>query len=287
MKKVTKIVLISAVSMGVLGGVLFGAGVVAGGNIDLVYDGNHLAGTPLFRRLVHGLQHHEHRYEEMEDRWEEHWDTWENEWESQWNEGISNAEGNAAPGSMTYPQTEVEALLLEVDTGIAEIRMTNGQNIQVRGIGEDDTISYSADDRELYIEAAGDHDRAETKLLIEVPESKKLKNLELISDTAEIKVLGKLQAERAYLETDTGNLQAELLDCGKSEVECSTGNLQVKYTGKLSDYAVHAENDSGSLVLDGKTYIGYQEGVFGNADSKKIMEVSNDTGNLEIAFESK
>lgn len=279
MKKLTKIVLISTLCLGLLGGILFGAGVAAGGTIDLVYEGNHLVNTRLFRMIIHKLQKHEHRYEDWEDKWESKWD------EGLWD--IDTIDDSSTPGNLEYSQTEVERLLLEVDTGIAEIRTTTGNNIRILGVREDDTVSRSFDNKELYIEAEGDHDSEKTKLVIEVPENKKFKYLELISDTAQIKTVGKLRTDKAYLETDTGSVQAEYLECQTGKMECSTGNLQVKCAGKLNDYTVSAESDSGNLVLDGKNYAGYQEGVFGNADSKKTIDVSNDMGNMEIEFESK
>lgn len=275
MKKFTKIVLISILCLGLLGGILFGAGVAAGGSIDLVYEGNHLANTRLFRMIAHKLQKHEHRYEE---------------WEDKWDEGLSDIDAvddDSTPGNLEYSQTEVEGLLLEVDTGIAEIRTTTGNTIRILGVREDDTVSRSFDNKELYIEAEGDHDSEKTKLVIEVPENKTFKDLELVSDTAQIKTVGKLRTDKAYLETDTGSVQAEYLEFQTGEIECSTGNLQVKCAGKLNDYTVYAESDSGNLVLDGKEYVGYQEGVFGNADSQKTIDVSNDMGNMEIEFESK
>ena len=45
--------------------------------------------------------------------------------------------------------------------------------------------------------------------------------------------------------------------------------LRVKFTGKLTDYAVYAESDSGNLSFGGKEYPGYQEGVFGNSQARK------------------
>ena len=61
----------------------------------------------------------------------------------------------------------------------------------------------------------------------------------------------------------------------------------MKFTGKLTDYAVYAESDSGNLSFGGKEYPGYQEGVFGNSQSEKNIDLSNDMGNMEIEFESK
>ena len=131
MKKFTKIVLISILCLGLLGGILFGAGVAAGGSIDLVYEGNHLANTRLFRMIAHKLQKHEHRYEE---------------WEDKWDEGLSDIDAvddDSTPGNLEYSQTEVERLLLEVDTGIAEIRTTTGNTIRILGVREDDTVNRS------------------------------------------------------------------------------------------------------------------------------------------------
>ena len=48
MKKFTKIMLLIILILGLGGGVLFGAGLAAGGTIDMVCDGNHLADTRLF-----------------------------------------------------------------------------------------------------------------------------------------------------------------------------------------------------------------------------------------------
>ena len=76
MKKFTKIMLLIILILGLGGGVLFGAGLAAGGTIDMVCDGNHLADTRLFRILSHRFRNQEHRH----DRWGGRLKEWDDEW---------------------------------------------------------------------------------------------------------------------------------------------------------------------------------------------------------------
>lgn len=284
MKKFTKIMLLIILILGLGGGVLFGAGLAAGGTIDMVCDGNHLADTRLFRILSHRFRNQEHRH----DRWGGRLKEWDDEW-THWGEPLSeieDIEDQEMPGIIEYPQEEVEMLSLDVDTGMVQIRPAKGNEIRVLSAGEEDSIDYYAEDKELYIEAEGYHAPGKAPI-IEIPSGKKFRKLEVISDTAVIQTSGKLLAENTYMETDAGSVEVELLETKNCTAECSAGTLRVKFTGKLTDYAVYAESDSGNLSFGGKEYPGYQEGVFGNFQSEKNIDLSNDMGNMEIEFESK
>ena len=87
MKKFTKIMLLIILILGLGGGVLFGAGLAAGGTIDMVCDGNHLADTRLFRILSHRFRNQEHRH----DRWGGRLKEWDDEW-THWGEPLSEIE---------------------------------------------------------------------------------------------------------------------------------------------------------------------------------------------------
>lgn len=182
---------------------------------------------------------------------------------------------------------KVEHLSIEVQAGEAEIKVISGDEIKISGLQSFDHVGYDKEDRELSVFREINEHNSEEPLLIEIPENKKFRELDLHVEAGEIRTFGKLSAKESSLSVEAGNLETELLDSVDSDLDCSVGNLKVTFTGKREDYEVHAECDMGNFILDGEISSGWVENTFGTVGSQKTIEAECSVGNMEIVFENK
>lgn len=273
MKKFTKIMLIAALIMAILGAVLVGVGFMTGASFsEFRRNGNNM--DVRFARAVKNWMHHGNSYD---------WDD-----EQEWDEDDTDLNViQSKDGTKVLEADEVESLSVVVQAGKAEIRVVSGDEIRISGLHSFDHVRYNEEDKELSVyRETQNHDTAKP-LVIEIPENKKFRELDLHVEAGEIRTLGKVSAEDSSLSVEAGNLEAELLDSVDSELECSVGNLKAVFAGKLEDYEVHAECDMGNVILNGEISAGWMEETTGTVGSQKTIEADCSVGNMEIAFENK
>lgn len=285
MKKFTKVFLFTALGLAVAGTVLIGAGMASGASLNDFHESAAKSGNGFFRlrwleRLDNRLEHFGERMEYHMERWAD--DDWEEEdWD---HDDWALEEGHIS--IQAFSASQVELMTVETYGGKVEIKKITGDEIQISNLTAMDTIQFEAEDRELYIYRQ-EVDENQKPLVIEVPENKRFQELDLQSIASNIMVEGKIQAEETTLYTEAGNLEVELLDSREIDMECYAGNLEVRHTGKLDDYELELESDACKIELDGKSYSGFQEGIFGTMNSTRTIDVEANAGNLEISFEGK
>lgn len=285
MKKFTKVFLFTALGLAVAGTVLIGAGMASGASLNDFHESAAKSGNGFFRlrwleRLDNRLEHFGERMEYHMERWAD--DDWEEEdWD---HDDWALEEGHIS--IQAFSASQVEQMTVETYGGKVEIKKSTGDEIQISNITTMDTVQFEEEDRELYIYRQ-EIDENQKPLVIEVPENKRFQVLDLQSIASNIMVEGKIQAEETTLYTEAGNLEVELLDSRETDMECYAGNLEVRHTGKLDDYELELESDACKIELDGKSYSGFQEGIFGAMNSTKTIDVEANAGNLEISFEGK
>lgn len=285
MKKITKVFLFTALGLAVAGTVLIGAGMASGASLNDFHESAAKSGNGFFR--LRWLERLDNRLEHFGERMEYHMEKWaDDDWEEEdWDhDDWALEEGHIS--IQAFSASQVEQMTVETYGGKVEIKKSTGDEIQISNITTMDTVQFEEEDRELYIYRQ-EIDENQKPLVIEVPENKRFQVLDLQSIASNIMVEGKIQAEETTLYTEAGNLEVELLDSRETDMECYAGNLEVRHTGKLDDYELELESDACKIELDGKSYSGFQEGIFGAMNSTKTIDVEANAGNLEISFEGK
>lgn len=285
MKKITKVFLFTALGLAVAGTVLIGAGMASGASLNDFHESAAKSGNGFFR--LRWLERLDNRLEHFGERMEYHMEKWaDDDWEEEdWDhDDWALEEGHIS--IQAFSASQVEQMTVETYGGKVEIKKSTGDEIQISNITTMDTVQFEEEDRELYIYRQ-EIDENQKPLVIEVPENKRFQVLDLQSIASNIMVEGKIQAEETTLYTEAGNLEVELLDSKETDMECYAGNLEVRHTGKLDDYELELESDACKIELDGKSYSGFQEGIFGAMNSTKTIDVEANAGNLEISFEGK
>lgn len=265
MKKFTKITLITAAVLAVLGIVLLGAGLVSGGSISVFEDYE----TEQLERYIGRWRHNtkEHISEVT---------------------GVSEvSESDAGFGMKSIEAEKVENLKVEVLQGKVQIEAVKGHEIRISGLRASDKVIYDEEEREFSISCDMQEDYGEEALLIEIPAEKQFKEVDLYAITGELMVSDRLRADEIWMRAEAGNLEANLLDCLESELACESGNLNVKFVGELEDYEVEIESDNGTILVNEKNYSGFRDRTLGREGSRKSIEAECDRGNLEIQFENK
>lgn len=285
MKKFTKVFLFTALGLAVAGTVLIGAGMASGASLNDFHESAAKSGNGFFR--LRWLERLDNRLEHFGERMEYHMEKWaDDDWEEEdWDhDDWALEEGHIS--IQAFSASQVEQMTVETYGGKVEIKKSTGDEIPISNITTMDTVQFEEEDRELYIYRQ-EVDENQKSLVIEVPENKRFQELDLQSIASNIMVEGKIQAEETTLYTEAGNLEVELLDSRETDMECYAGNLEVRHTGKLDDYELELESDACKIELDGKSYSGFQEGIFGTMNSTKTIDVEANAGNLEISFEGK
>lgn len=313
MKKMTKIVLVTALVLVVAGGLMTGAGLVSGASFEtFAQSTNESAFSRRVLRNIGNIVHWDDRWEHWEEKMENDMEQWGEDFEEDmedWGDDLEDSlehqgeelhhgiqqqqrdgKGNGSQSNLTSEQTipmdQVHNLSVEAYHGRVEIKTVAGSEIKISNLCKEDVVEYDAEDRELYIVRDCSDDDQEP-MMIELPEEKIFYELDLDVTNASILAQGKIQADESSLSVESGNLSVELLESKETDLECYSGNLSVKHTGKLPDYRVELEADSCHVKLDGESHSGYVQSIFGSRNSQKTIDVEGNSGNIEVSFENK
>lgn len=313
MKKMTKIVLVTALVLVVAGGLMTGAGLVSGASFEtFAQSTNESAFSRRVLRNIGNIVHWDDRWEHWEEKMENDMEQWGEDFEEDmedWGDDLEDSlehqgeelhhgiqqqqrdgQGNGSQSNLvseqTIPMNQVNNLSVEANNGEIEIKTVAGSEIKISNLCQEDMVEYDAEDRELYIvRDCGNNDQ--NPMIIEIPEDKSFHELDLDVMSSSISVQGKIMANESSLNVESGNLSMELLDSKETDLECYSGNLSVKHTGKLPDYRVELEADSCNVKLDGQSHRGYVQSIFGSRNSQKTIDVEGNSGNIEVSFENK
>ena len=312
MKKMTKIVLVTALVLVVAGGLMTGAGLVSGASFEtFAQSTNESAFSRRVLRNIGNIVHWDDRWERWEEKMENDMEQWGEDFEEDMDDfeedmedSLERSEENLhhrnqqqradydagsksnPTSSQSFPANQVENLSVENYSGEVEIEIGTGSEIEITNLCQEDMVEYDAEDRELYI-LRDCNQNAQESLKITIPEDKRFQELDLDVLSGNLKVFGKLITSEAALSIESGNLSVELLDSKETDIECYSGNLSVKHTGKLSDYRVELEADSCNVKLDGQPHRGYVQSIFGSRNSQKTIDIEGNSGNIDVSFENK
>lgn len=109
----------------------------------------------------------------------------------------------------------------------------------------------------------------------------------LTAETAEIELsmgnltIRKVNAHDFTVSNDMGDIEVGLLTGAQNiDLDADTGTIELTVDGVLSDYGVDAENDFGTLRIDGKNY----SERFQSSGNRKLT-LSNDMGSTTLNFQ--
>lgn len=263
MKKITKTLLVSALIIGITGAVLVGAGIMTGASVsDLKRSEMNVRFFGAMKSWINHTDSHEDKRDDRED---------------------------IPATDDSFEAEKVEKLSVEAAAGKIEIQVIpDCDTIRISGLHKSDEIKYKEDEKELCVERTLQENKQERTLLIEIPENKELRKLDLDVEAGEIKTFGKLKAEECSFSVSVGNLEAEFIDCRESNLECSVGNLEAAFSGKADDYAIHTKCDAGNLEIGDRSCFGWHHGdVHEERRSSRKINAECSLGNLIVSFKEK
>lgn len=98
--------------------------------------------------------------------------------------------------------------------------------------------------------------------------------------------MGKVEISGGYihnldLDCDMGKAFFQGTLTGENKIDCNMGSVQLRLENSASDYSFFAENDMGSITIDGENYSGFSsKEKQGDGDTKVELDV--DMGSIEI-----
>ena len=264
MKKFTKVVVITALIIGILGAVLFAVGIARGASVRDFQEAAQV--NPMIRRWVY------------------RWNGYDIDDTDRDEVTLNTHHGDSQ--DIVLEAEKAESLSVEAAAGSVRIKTVSGNEIRISGVHASDSVDLETEDKELCI--SREHKRGVHKntMVIEIPQDKTFRELDIDVSAGDVKTTGKLAANECSLSVDAGNLEIELLDSRETEMECNAGNMAIKCAGKAADYSVWAECSMGSMKLDGKEYKGVAESGLLEGGSGRTIEIEANVSNLVIEFEN-
>ncbi len=274
MKKFTKFVLILILVMGVIGGGLFGAGLMTGGSTEAISGS--FVNSNLYHAITRVYRNHEKSWDDIDDDFKNRHCRTEDFDDLQY----ANIQQRA------FLPSEIDSLDIEMYSGSVEIRVIPENEIRISGLSDQDFLELDIEEKELTVESESRNNGNREGILVELPENKIFSSFDIYVESGEVKSTGKLSVKECDLTLMAGKMQIELLDAQETDIEMISGDFSITQTGKLDDYAVWVECASGHFVLDGEKYSGTTIGEFGNIGSSKKIDIESKSGSVAVNFEN-
>lgn len=250
MKKLTKITLIIAAIVGVIGiCCLIGAvsmGLTWGTFTNMVKDGKLSFGTGMT-----------------------------------WNSGTDGK----ADGSITEVDEMFGSLDVELGAGKLEIYYDDVEKVQVE---QEETPGFKCyvDDDTLHVEGGQrlgvNNNRA--KIVIRIPQNYSFAEFELEVGAGEATVDG-LAAQEASINVGAGKASVTNLDAKDISAETGAGELYLEVVGKQEDYSYNLECGIGELKVGEDSYGGLgSEQKIKNQDAERVLDAECGIGKIQIDF---
>lgn len=250
MKKLTKIALIIATIMSVIGiCCLIGAvsmGLTWGTFTDMVDDGKLSFGTG-----------------------------------GTWNSGTDGK----ADGSITEVEEVFDSLDVELGAGNLEIYYDDVDKVQVE---QEETPNFKCyvDDDTLHVEGGQrlGVNNNRSKIVIRIPYNYTFAEFELEVGAGEATVEG-LVADEASINVGAGKASVTNLDARDISAETGAGDLYLEVVGKKTDYSYNLECGIGELKVGEDSYSGLgSEQKIKNPDAKRFLDAECGIGKVQIDF---
>lgn len=287
MRKISRILLRTAVVLGIAGVGLSLGGVAMGATVT---------GLNLSRYGVKSSIK-----KAAESAWVESSDSWDEDWDE-----ISRLEPVETDSDKEIFETDpVSDLELSLSAGELKFQSYDGDKIRIEVAGQKkDKVRIGLDDDTLVLETIGrTQDR---EITLNYPKDLRFKETsvdvaagtvtmasEFRTDDLEVSVAageftntGKLSAANDIsIEVGTGNVELSDLDANNLEADCGIGNVDLNILGQEEDYNYDISCAAGNIDIGESSYSGLgHDKEITNPNAKGDMELNCGVGNITVAF---
>lgn len=310
MKKFFRVMLLVSLILAIFGGVLLGAGILAGANAE-DFERNSRKST--FWSHVFRTD----RLEDVMNRWSGQMENWGEDFGSSmenWADGLdsdmeqwaqeleANIEGWASglyasdwdykdsrevTKEVTFPAEKLSQLSLKLDSGKAEILVSQDEEIHIEGMYPYDKAEYKEGSGKLEILRDGSGEETEQEVLkIQIPQ-KQLESVELKCDSGILRMDQEISAQEWKITADSSILTTQFGDCQKVKIVSDSSKITAAFPKSQDDYKIDIKSDSGIVRVGEESYMGEtQKGTFGNLTADREMDIKADSSILEMQFHS-
>ena len=290
MRKISRVLLKTALGLGVAGIGLCIGGVAMGATItgfDLSRYGVNTTVNTTIKKVAKSA-----------------WTTGSDVWDEDWDE-ISRLEPTETDKDKEVFETDPSAdLEFSLSAGELSFQPYDGDRIRIEVSGEKkDKVRVGKDDGSLVLETTGrTQDR---KILVSYPQSYTFDetSIEIAAgtvtledgfNTGELDVsvaageftnTGRLTAREVSIEVGAGNVELSELDTKELEADCGVGNIELNISGRETDYNYEISCAAGEVEIGGSSYsgIGHSKEIT-NPNAKGDMELNCGVGNITVTF---
>lgn len=290
MRKISRVLLKTALVLGVAGMGLCIGGVAMGATItglDLSRYGVNTTVNTTIKKVAKSA-----------------WTTGSDGWDEDWDE-ISRLEPTETDKDKEVFETDPSAdLEFSLSAGELSFQPYDGDRIRIEVSGEKkDKVRVGKDDGSLVLETTGrTQDR---KILVSYPQNYTFDetSIEIAAGTVTLKDgfntgeldvsvaageftnTGRLTAREVSIEVGAGNVELSELDTKELEADCGVGNIELNISGRETDYNYEISCAAGEIEIGGSSYsgIGHSKEIT-NPNAKGDMELNCGVGNITVTF---
>ena len=301
MRKFSKVVLVMAAAVGVVG-----IGLTIGG----VSMGATIAGLNLTKAGTGKVIQRVTQYTALGDEeWEEDWDEIDSleECTDADKLPVSDIPGDSGNNDdmSVYQADDVRKLEFKISSGELSLREYDGNQIKVGVSGKDkDKVRVGQDGETLVLEGIGRGQ--ERTVIVWYPKKTRFTDISIEqaagtvsfeSDLATVRLevsvaageltnAGKIRSGEAEIEVGTGNVDLNHFQAKRIEADCGIGNIDLSVKGKEADYNYEISCGAGSVDIGDSSYSGLgHEKKVSNPGASGKMSLDCGVGNITVDFE--
>lgn len=232
------------------------------------------------------------------------WTTGSDVWDEDWDE-ISRLEPTETDKDKEVFETDLSAdLEFSLSAGELSFQPYDGDRIRIEVSGaKKDKVRVGKDEGSLVLETTGrTQDR---KILVSYPQNYTFDetSIEIAAGTVTLKDgfntgeldvsvaageftnTGRLTAREVSIEVGAGNVELSELDTKELEADCGVGNIEMNISGRETDYNYEISCAAGEVEIGGSSYsgIGHSKEIT-NPNAKGDMELNCGVGNITVTF---
>ena len=288
MKKSSKVMLLTAAVVGVVG---------MGMSIGGVAMGATITGLNLSKYGFDGIVKQTAKYISLDDK-----DDWEQDWDEITQLGPVETDGDkeifeTAPTSeLEFSLSGDELKFQSYDGDKLRIEVTGSKKDKVRIGTEDDSLILEttgrSQNREITVSYPKNVRFKETSIdvaagTVTMCDEFRTDDLDVSVAAGEFKNAGKISvANDTTITVGTGNVELSELDIYNLEVDCGIGNVDLDILGKEADYNYEISCSAGNVDIGGSSYsgIGHNKNIT-NPNARRDMNLDCGVGNITVNFE--
>ena len=288
MKKSSKVMLLTAAVVGVVG-----IGMSVGG----VAMGATIAGLNLSKYGFDGIVKQTAKYISLDDK---------DDWEQDWDEITQLEPVETDNDKEIFETAPISDLKLSLSGDELKFRSYDGDKLRIEVSGsKKDKVRIGTEDDSLILETTGrTRDR---EITVSYPKNVRFKETsievaagtvtmcdEFWTDDLDVSVAageftntGKIRAASdTTIAVGTGNVELSELDINNLEVDCGIGNVDLGIWGKEADYNYQISCSAGNVDIGDSSYsgVGHNKNIT-NPNAKGNMNLDCGVGNITVDFE--